>query len=100
MGVLGLHCLSRTFSSCVEWGATVHCGVKVSHCGGFSCCGAQALEHMGSVSVMHGLSCPAACGILKRPGIQLMSSALAGGFSTAGPLGKSLNSVLISFIYM
>ena len=36
----------------------------------------------------------------QRPGIELTSSALAGGFSTTGPLGKSLNSVLISFMSM
>ena len=38
---------------------------------------------------MPGLSCSVACGILvPRPGIELMSSALAGGFLTTGPLGK------------
>ena len=25
-----------------EWGTTLGCGVWASHCGGFSCCGAQA----------------------------------------------------------
>ena len=49
------------------------CGVKASHCSDF-CCGAQALGHMGSVVmapglqssiiVVHGRSCPEACGIL------------------------------------
>ena len=24
-------------------GATLHCGARASHCGGFSCCGARAL---------------------------------------------------------
>ena len=28
-------------------GATVHCGAWASHCRGFSCCRAQALEHAG-----------------------------------------------------
>ena len=38
---------------------------------------------------MPGLSCSVACGILvPRPGIEPMSSALAGGFLTTGPLGK------------
>ena len=37
-----------------------HCGASP---GGLSYCGAWALEHMGSVAVAHGLSCPAACGI-------------------------------------
>ena len=40
---------------------------------------------------MHGLSCPAACGILvPRPGIEPMSPALEGRFLTTGPPGKSL----------
>ena len=39
------------------------CGVSASHCTGFSCCRAQALELSGSVVVVHGLSCPAARGI-------------------------------------
>ena len=35
---------------------------------------------------VHGLSCPAACGILvPRPRIELVPSALAGGFLTTGP---------------
>ena len=40
--------------------------------------------------VAHGFSCPEACGILvPRPGIKPMSPALAGGFLTTGPPGKS-----------
>ena len=34
------------------------CGLQASHCGCFSCWRAQALEHMGSVVVVCGLSCP------------------------------------------
>ena len=26
-----------------KWGAALHCGAWASHCGGFSCCGAQTL---------------------------------------------------------
>ena len=37
---------------------TLRCSVWASHCGGFSCRRAQA-----SVVVVHGLSCPEACGI-------------------------------------
>ena len=29
--------------SCGEWGLLASCGVRASHWGGFSCCGAQAL---------------------------------------------------------
>ena len=67
--------VARAFSSCSERGATLNCGVRVSHCGGFSCSRAQALgmwasvvvarglQSAGSVVVVHGLSCSVACGI-------------------------------------
>ena len=43
-----------------------------------------------------GLSCPVACGILvPRPGIEPVSPALEGRFSTTGPPGKSLKGVLV-----
>ena len=48
---------------------------RASHCGGFSCCGTwalglQYLQCVGSVVVVHRLSCPATCGILlPQPGI-------------------------------
>ena len=32
------------------------CGEQASHCGGFSCCGAQALGTQTSAVVAHGLS--------------------------------------------
>ena len=34
----------------------LRCGVRASHCGGFSCCGAQALGTWASVVVARGLS--------------------------------------------
>ena len=37
-------------------GATLRCGAWASHCGGFSCCGAQALDARASVVVARGLS--------------------------------------------
>ena len=37
-------------------GATLHCGVQASHCGGLSCCGAGALGAWASVVVACGLS--------------------------------------------
>ena len=41
--------------------------------------------------MVHGLSCPKACGILiPGPGIEPVSPALVGGFLTTGPPGKSL----------
>ena len=50
-------------------GATLRCGVWASHCGGFSCCGAQALGARASVVVAQGLSCSAACGIFPDQGL-------------------------------
>ena len=62
-------------------GATVCWGAWVSHCGGFSCCRAQAigawasvvvargLKSAGSVVVAHRLSCSAACGIFPDQGL-------------------------------
>ena len=83
-------------------------------CMGFSCCEAQALEHVGSIYavhslsscsswasliVVHGPSCPTACGILgPRPGIEPTSPVLEGGFSTTGPPGKSSMVVIVLFI--
>ena len=56
----------------------------------FSSCGAQALEHMGSVVVAHGLNCPTACGILvPRSGMEHTSPTLEGRFLTTGPPRKS-----------
>ena len=81
--------LHAGFLQLQQAGATLHCGVWASYCGGFSC-GAQALgarasvvvarglqqlwhtglvvvahgrQSAGSVVVAHGLSCSAACGI-------------------------------------
>ena len=35
----------------VASGATLHCGARASHCGGFSCCGTQGLGAQASVVV-------------------------------------------------
>ena len=35
--------------------ATLRCGARASHCGGFSCCGARALGARASVVVARGL---------------------------------------------
>ena len=44
--VLGLSLLlHRFFSSCGERGLLSSCNAQASHCSGFSCCGAWALEH-------------------------------------------------------
>ena len=61
-------------------GATLHCGVWASHCGGLSRCRARALgaeasvvvarrsQSAGSAVVAHQPSCSAACGILPDQG--------------------------------
>ena len=49
---LGLHCCMQAFSSCSKWGLLSSCCAQASHCGGFSCCRAQALGVMGSVAVV------------------------------------------------
>ena len=36
-------------------GVLSHCSAQTSRCSGFSGCGVQALGHMGSVVVVHGL---------------------------------------------
>ena len=85
--VLGFCCSAQAFSSC----------------SGFSCCRAQALgcagsgfaalRHwsVGSVVVVHRLSCPEACGnLVPGPEIEALSPALAGRFLTTGPAEKSV----------
>ena len=52
---LGLCCCTRAFSSCGGRGASLCCGSRASHCGGFSCCGARALGAQASVVVAHRL---------------------------------------------
>ena len=49
LAVLGLFCCALTFSNGGEPEASLHCNMQASHCGGFSCCRAQALGLTGSV---------------------------------------------------
>ena len=67
-------------------------GLFVAAGGLLSCCGTQVPEHTGSVVAVHGLSCPAACGILvPQPGIEPASPALQDKFLSTGWPGKSQN---------
>ena len=50
LAVLGLPCCVLAFSSCSKWGLLSSGGVWASHCGGFSCCEAQALGTQASVA--------------------------------------------------
>ena len=59
----------RGLSLVAARGATLRCSVQASHCGDFSCGGAQALGAWASVVVVHRLSCSAACGIFPDQGL-------------------------------
>ena len=96
LAILGLCCSTRG-SSLLREGflqlqrvrATLLLWWQASHCGVFSCDKAPARACTGSVVVLHGLSYPAACGILvPGPGIEHESPALAGEVVTTGPPGK------------
>ena len=76
---LGPRCCMRAFSSCCAWAS--HCSgfslqITGSRCAGFSSCGAQAQL----LCSMWGLP---------GPGLEPVSPALAGGFLTTAPPGKS-----------
>ena len=55
-GCVGSSLTRRLFSGCSERGATLPCGARASHCGGFSCCRAWDLGTWASVVAAHGLS--------------------------------------------
>ena len=59
-GCVGCSLLRAGFLCLRRAGATLLCGAWASYCGGFSCCGAQALGAQASVVVAHGLS---SCGL-------------------------------------
>ena len=107
-GCVGSSLLHAGFLQLRRAGATLCCGARASHCSGFSC-GAQALGTRASVVVARGLSsCGSralerrlsSCGTqasllhgicdLPGPGLEPVSPALAGGFLTTVPPGKSL----------
>ena len=54
-GCVGSLLLGAGFLQLWQAGATLRCGARTSHCGGFSCCGARALGTRASVVVAHGL---------------------------------------------
>ena len=55
-GCVGSSLLRAGFLLLWRAGATLLCGEQASHCGGFSCCRAQALGVWASVVVARGLS--------------------------------------------
>ena len=108
-GCVGSSLLRAGFLQLQRAGATLRCGVRTPHCGVSSCCEARALGAQASIVVARRLS---SCGLralerrlssfgtwaqllrsmqdLPRPGIKPVSPALAGGFLTTAPPGKSL----------
>ena len=104
---------ARGLSLVAARGATLRCGERASHCSGFSCCRARALGVWASVVAARGLSscgsralecrlssCGARASLLHGmwdlpgPGLEPVSPALAGGYSTTAPSGKSLGDSL------
>ena len=64
----GFSLLHGLFSHCREQGLLTSWGARASHLGGFSCCGAWALEPRLS-SEAHGLSCSEVRGIFPDQGL-------------------------------
>ena len=54
LAALGLHCFVWAFSGCSKWVYSLGTA-QAAHCGGFSCCGAQAPGTWASVIAAHGL---------------------------------------------
>ena len=87
LAVLGLCCCRWAFSSCDEQRLTLLCGARASHCRGFSCYRALGSRVHGLQSLQHhGLKC---MWDLPRPGIELVSPTLPGGFLSTVPPEKS-----------
>ena len=106
-GCVGSSLLCAGFLQLRRVGSTLHCSVRASLCGGFSC-GARALGAWASAVVARELSCCGSravehrlsscgsrtqllCGMwnLCGPGLEPLFPALAGGFLTTAPPGKS-----------
>ena len=91
-------CCTHAFSRCGEWELLSRCGARDSCCSGsvllqspaprctdFNSCGSRALDCLrsscGSVVVVHGLTCPTACGIFSDQGLN-PCPCIGGRFST------------------
>ena len=100
------------------WGLLSSCKEQASHCGSFSCCGAQALGSMstyvvaapeivstGSLAVAHELSWLHGLWDLPESGIEPVSPALSGGFFTTElpekhpPIIFKLRKILLNLKY-
>ena len=82
------------FLHCGEPGLFFSCSERASHCSGFSCCRAEALEHR------HGSYLPWGMRDFPGLGIKPVSPALAGRFSTTGLQGSLLRvSLALSLLF-
>ena len=118
-GCTGSSLLHTGFLQLWRAGATLRCGAQASHCGIFSCCGAQALGMRASVVAARRLSCCgsqalecrlSSCGPraqllrgmwdLPGPGLEPLSPALAGGFLTTAPPGKPRTPIILMLDFL
>ena len=79
----------QAFSGCGEQGLLSSCGVQASYCGGFSHSRAWAPGH-GLCSCGSWVQLPLSMWNLHGPGIEPVWPALAAGFLSTGPPGKSM----------
>ena len=97
MAVLGLRPCARAFSSCGKWGP-----LFIAVCGPLTIAGSPVAEHRlqtrrlsncGSrAQPLHGMW------DLPRPGLEPVSPALAGSFSTTAPPGKPSYLLIVFFL--
>ena len=116
-GCAGSSLLLEAFSGCGEQGPLSSCSAQISHCGDLSC-GARALGHMGFSSCStksQDLQFPGSRAQVQwlwgigpatpqhvdssRPGLEPLSPALAGGFLTTWPPGKSCSYLSCLFFF-
>ena len=78
--------------------ATLHCGARASHCGGFSCCRVWAVECRLSSC---GARAQFLCGMwdLPRPRIEPVSPALTSRFLTIAPPGKPQTYIFLKIVF-
>ena len=93
LAVLGLCFCVRAFSSFGKWAPLFIAVRGPLTIAAFFLLQSTGSRRAGSVVVAHGPSCSAACGMRDppRPGLEPVSPALAGRFSTTAPPGKPQN---------
>ena len=84
LAALALHCCLWAFSSFSEWGLLSSCGARASHCCRVWAPGRTGFRSCGTWAKF--LHCK---WDLPRPGTKPVSPALAGGFLSIAPSGKS-----------